>query len=296
MDSLPVIAAISAAAIWAIAGLIAFAPVRKLGVYRFAKIQVFSCAMLVGLFAASTGRFASLKVDDWWSYLASGLLGVLATNLAFSYCVRRGGPRRAEVLSTSNVIFSGVLGVLFLNETMTLTGLLGCVLVTAGVLLAVVWDKPSENSHALEQIDGSVAVVVAAGVLAGLFQALGLLVLKQPMVEGLDPIAATAMRLITCALAICIFELVRGQPLITILPDERRIAALAVMPGFLGYVVASACLIYAVGQRNVTEMMVLGSLAPILILPFQWVITRQNIGVGGWMGAVLAVIGVYLVA
>jgi drug/metabolite transporter (DMT)-like permease len=68
----------------------------------------------------------------------------------------------------------------------------------------------------------------------------------------------------------------------------------AAVPGFLGYVVASSLLFFALAQQNTAEVVVLGSLAPIMILPIQWVITRQRLGLGAYLGGGLAILGTYL--
>jgi drug/metabolite transporter (DMT)-like permease len=230
------------------------------------------------------------------SYLISGVFGVMGANLAFASCIGRGGPRRAELLSTSGVLFSAVFGFVFLKESMSWFGLVGCLLIASGILLAIICDRPAQSSYALEQVEGALIVAIALGVLTGFCQAIGLLVLKRPMANGLDPIAATTVRLGVCSGSIALFEAMRGRPALSLAKSERSAAIVAIVPGFLGYVVASALLFYAVGHRAVAEIVVLGSLSPILILPLQWVVTRQRIGWGGWFGAALALGGIYLLA
>lgn len=96
-------AAILAAAVWAVAGLLAFAPARTLGTYRFARIQIITSAVSVGNIAYVMGWLATVDLKYWFALTLSGLVGILATNLAFTFAIRKGGPRRAEVLFTSSV-------------------------------------------------------------------------------------------------------------------------------------------------------------------------------------------------
>lgn len=294
MDALPIYAALGASTTWAIAAIIAYSPTRSLGAFTFVKIQVLSCSILVLSFCFLTDRFNTIDWGYWPAYLVSGVVGVLITNISLSVCVRRGGPRRAALLSTSKALFAAVISFAFLGEKMSIESQLGCIVVTIGIIVAIVLNKPHKNSHVLESIDGSISIIIGTGLLAGFSQAIGILALKKPILEGLDPIMAAGIRLSVCSVAIICFDILRQGPILPKLENNKVMALVAILPGFMGYVVAAGLLLYAVGQRNSAEMFILSSLSPILIIPFQWIITRQNIGLGVWLGTFLVVVGTYL--
>jgi|TARA_B100000780_G_C21057151_1_gene424763 drug/metabolite transporter (DMT)-like permease len=292
MIDLSSIAAILAAAVWAVGGLLAFAPARALGTYRFARIQIFTSAILVGFIAYLRGWLVTVDLTHWFALVISGLIGILCTNLAFTMAIRRGGPRRAEVLFTSSAVFSAVFGYVLLGEVMNWQSILACVIVMAGIILAVLSEQTEGETHVLERVEGSVWLVTSIGILAGLGQAIGLLIIKEPMQEGLHPVAATAVRLWVCMVALILYDLLRKKE--DLISASPGLILKAAIPGFLGYVVASSLLLYALTQRNTAEVVVLGSLSPVMILPLQWLITRQRLGIGAYIGGGLAVIGTCL--
>lgn len=292
MIDLSSVAAILAAAVWAVGGLLAFAPARALGTYRFARIQIFTSAILVGLIAYLKGWLLTVDLTHWVALVISGLIGILCTNLAFTMAMRSGGPRRAEVLFTSSVVFSALFGYFFLGEVMNWQAILACVIAMAGVILAVLSEQTEGETHILERVEGSIWLVTGIGLLAGLGQALGLLILKQPIQEGLHPVAATTVRLWVCVAALIMYDMLRKKE--NIVSASPGLILKAVIPGFMGYVVASSLLLYALTQRNTAEVVVLGSLSPVMILPLQWLITRQRLGLGAYVGGGLAVVGTCL--
>ena len=58
-------------------------------------------------------------------------------NLAMIECLRRGGPRRTELLLSLKAPFVAVIAYVWLNEIPSSTDIVGAVIILSGVVLAV---------------------------------------------------------------------------------------------------------------------------------------------------------------
>jgi drug/metabolite transporter (DMT)-like permease len=76
--------------------------------------------------------------------------------------------------------------------------------------------------------------------------------------------------------------------------SPARIVLLAIIPGLLGYVVAVSLQLVALPTAGAGVAAVLGSAAPVLILPMIWVASRNKPPIGAWVGAGLVFAGVSL--
>ena len=70
------------------------------------------------------------------------------------------GPRRAGVLFASHALFSAVLAWVWLGESQHGWTLLGCALLVAGVMMAILLGRRSDESHHWEQTRGRLLVGV----------------------------------------------------------------------------------------------------------------------------------------
>lgn len=81
----------------------------------------------------------SLTFDiSGYSWLFSILISVLVTMIAlpfFQLGIMHEGAAKAGILSTAEPITSVVLGVIFLNEGITLSGIIGCVMIILGIVI-----------------------------------------------------------------------------------------------------------------------------------------------------------------
>ena len=77
-------------------------------------------------------------------------------------------------------------------------------------------------------------------------------------------------------------------------PRTVRIVLSAIVPGLLGYVVAVSLQLAALRALGTGLAAVLGSAAPVLILPMIWVASRNRPPMVAWVGAGLVFAGVVL--
>ncbi|MVO15780.1 DMT family transporter [Parasedimentitalea huanghaiensis] len=293
MFLLPVSAAIAASAGWAAGIVLAQAPARQLGAFEFTRIQLIACAAILFLAATLLGGWTTVAWQYWSSFVVSILFGIVIGNLAMIECLRRGGPRRTEVLLSLKAPIVAGLAYLWLGEALSALGVFGVGLAISGVLMAVLsqTDKPELK----EKVSGSIGIVIMLGLIATTSQGIGFLIMKPAMLAGTDPIAASAIRLTGAAFLVSVIGLWPAQVFRCETSMTPTLLGRTILPGFIGYGVSSTLLLYAFANFEAGAAAVLGSLSPVLILPILWVRDGVRPSFQAILGAAFAVLGTSLI-
>ncbi|HEY8382647.1 MAG TPA: EamA family transporter [Microvirga sp.] len=299
MPILVLSAALAASAVWAASAILAHAPARALGTVTFTRVQLTAVSLLLAVIVTATGGWATLSgATQSWAHggglLVSGFVGVFLGNMAWAECIRRGGPRRVELLGTLSAPIAALLGLAFFGEALTGQALVGSALALGGVAIAVAYGR-REGDHPLDAAVGAVGAMVGFGLLMALCRAVGFVAVKPALAAGTDPWAVSLFRTASAGLAVNALALWPATAMALAPKLTPRIVAQAVLPGVLGYVVATTLLLYALRHYETGIVVVLGSLAPILILPLLWMKTREAPTPAAWTGAGLAVAGAALI-
>jgi drug/metabolite transporter (DMT)-like permease len=286
--------ALLAAACWAVSSLFSAPPAQRLGAFAFSRWRMLFASLLLWSLALSSGGWRSLDASAMGWLALSGLIGIFIGDTALFACMNRLGPRRSGVLFACHALFSGVLAWVWLGEVLWGWALLGSVLLVAGVMLAIVWGKRSDEAHHWEQTRGRLAVGVALGLLAALCQSLATLMLKPLMSTGIDAVAASAVRM-TLALAAhgVLWLLWRGARAQA--PVRWQDAGLTFLSAAVAMALGMTLILKAMHLGQAGLVAVLSSVTPILILPLLWLVYRRRPAMGAWWGAALAVLGTVLI-
>ncbi|WP_299154122.1 DMT family transporter [uncultured Tateyamaria sp.] len=268
MFILPILAALGASFGWATGIVLAQWPARQLGAFEFTRIQLIACSAILAAGVSGFGLWQTVRWEFWLSFTASIGIGIVLGNLAMIECLRRGGPRRTELLLSLKAPLVGVMAYLWLNETPSTTDLLGAGITLSGVGVAVFFgsDERSESDVAT----GTLAMIAMLGVAATSFQGFGFLVMKPAMLAGTDPIAASAIRLLGAAFLISVVALWPAKAFKPQAVVTPYLLGRTILPGFIGYGVSSTLLLYAFATFDAGIAAVLGSLSPVLVLPILW--------------------------
>jgi drug/metabolite transporter (DMT)-like permease len=131
-------------------------------------------------------------------------------------------------------------------------------------------------------------------------QASGALLSKPALLDGADPIAVSALRVTTGAVALMLayglfYRHRQPEHAIPFSQLTRQdfigITALAT----IGMVIGMSVLVWGVGNANVGIVTTLSAVVPVLILPGLWITTGQRPTFGAWLGAILVVTGAALI-
>ena len=124
----------------------------------------------------------------------SGLLGIFVGDSLLFTALNRLGPRRAGILFALNAPIAALLGWLALGETLAPAAIAGIALTVAGVALAILFGSGRGAAARLGGGAGPLWVGVAIGLGAATGQALGSLIARPVMAAGIDPFAASLVR------------------------------------------------------------------------------------------------------
>lgn len=291
--------AVGAAACWAVSSLSAAPASAHLGAFAFTRWRMVCAALLLCSLATVQGGWASLTApalgNPWVLLAVSGLIGIFVGDSALFACMNRLGPRRSGVLYASHALFSVALAWAFLGETLGGVVALGALTLVGGVFLAIVFGKRAEEVHAWEQVKGALWVGVALGLLSALCQSVGTLILKPLMAEGVDPVAASAVRMLAALAAHLAFRATGAEVTKAQNPLTPRVLALVAWNAALAMGLGMTLILAALRGGSAGLVAILSSVTPVLLLPLLWVVYKRQPPLAAWVGAALTVAGGALV-
>ncbi|OIQ24177.1 DMT family transporter [uncultured Vibrio sp.] len=283
--------ALAAAFLWAVASLLSVTPAQHLGSFAYSRWRMGCTSVILTIMALMTGGWGTIEASYITPMMLSGLIGIFIGDTALFACLNRMGPRQAGLLFSCHAVFSAILGFFMFSETMSLLEFLGSLLVFSGVITAIFFGRKKLNQNTLDHIKGKASIGIALGLLAALCQALGGIIAKPIMITSVDPIAASAIRMITAFLAHSLFLLSGAKIAKALNPMTWGIFTITAVNGFLAMAVGMTLILFALQTGNVGMVALLSSTTPIMLLPILWVYTKQRPNVYAWIGAIVAVIG-----
>lgn len=287
--------ALGAATCWAIGSVMSVTPARHLGAIAFTRWRMAMVAVTLWLVVAFNGTWATFDTHAWGVMAVSGLIGIFVGDTALFAAINRLGPRRAGVLFATHAAFSAVLGFALLNERMSLQALLGAVLTSTGVMLAMAMGRHKDETHAWELDQGHVGAGVALALVAALCQALGSLIAKPVMAQQLDPIMASAVRVTVATVAHGVLLASGFKAARATSPPNFRVLTQTGLNGFIAMGVGMTLVLLALEKGDVGMVAILSSVSPILVLPLLWLQLKRAPAMGAWVGASLTVLGTALI-
>jgi drug/metabolite transporter (DMT)-like permease len=295
-SALPIheLAALAAATCWALTGMIAPVPAGHLGALHFNRLrQVFGTLVLAVLVTAN-GQWGALSWGVVPALVLSGMLGIFVGDSLLFAALNRLGPRRAGILFALNAPMAALLSWAWLGETLELAAVIGIGVTAFGVALAILYGNRGQVSTGLEAIKGSLSAGVALGLGAALGQALGIIIARPLMAGGLDPFAASLLRIGVSAACLSVllqlpFDVTKPKAALT-----WKITAYTASVGFLGLGVGMTFLLFALSGGKAGIVSTISATTPVIILPMLWAKTGIRPAAGAWVGAGLVVVGMAL--
>lgn len=121
------------------------------------------------------------------------------------------------------------------------------------------------------------------------------MIAKPVLTEHVDPIAASAIRMIAAFLAHGTLVLLQVRVAQPVNPMNWRIFGMVVVNGFLAMAVGMTLIMYALKWGEVGTVALLSSTTPVMVLPLIWLFTIIRPAPSAWIGAALAVAGTGLI-
>jgi len=225
-----------------------------------------------------------------WVWL--GLSGVIGLALGDTFLFRSYvavGPRLGSLLLSLTPIFGSIIAWIFFNETLTLLQITGIVFALAGIGWVVMsHEEPADTPH------GHTRQGVVFGALAGLGQAVGLVLSKQAMSGNFSPFQASAIRMLAAGIFVWVWAAVQGQAGETIEAVRKQPKALRLLAlgALIGPVLGVSASLLAVQHAEVGVASTLMALPPVIVLPISYFIFKEKVGWQAIAGTLLAIVGV----
>ena len=289
------LAAVGAAACWALTGLLSAGPAGHLGALAFNRLRQVSVAVLLAFLLLATGNWQQLDSANIGPLVLSGLIGIFLGDTLLFATLNRVGPRRSGMLFALNAPIAAMLGFVLLGERVSPQAILGIALTVCGVVLAILFGKRRDQLHAWETVKGPLWIGVALGLGAATGQAVGSIIAKPVMASGIDPFLASMVRVAVAAF--CLSVLI-ALPIPAVQPKGSltlKVAGTTVLTGILALGIGMTLLLFALSGGNVGIVSTLSATSPAIILPMLWLKTGERPAGGAWVGAGLVVLGMGLI-
>ncbi len=286
------LAALGTALCWATTGVIAADAVRALGAFHFNLFrQLFVAACLLAI-VTLTGHWTGLSPAIALTLGLSGIIGILLGDTLNFAAVARIGPRRTGAIFALNAPIAAALGWALLGEALSLQGVGGILVTTAGVALAIL-GRPRADAHRFESLQGTLLPGVALGLGAALGQAGGSLIARPVMAAGLDPYLASLVRVGASGVMMGLLAALPGAPSLP-RPVSRAMLGLTLVTALIGLLLGMTLFLYALGGSKTGIIATLSATSPVMILPLLWLRTGQRPTATSALGGAVAVLGLAL--
>ena len=285
------LAAICAAMTWALSAVIAAGPSAQLGAIAFNRVRMSIVFVLLAAYVAVSGGWRTLEAEHILPLVLSAIIGIFLGDTCLFLTMNRMGPRRSNILFSTNAPISAVLGFLFLGETIVAQKIVGIAIVFSGVILAIVFGKRRSQLDTWETVKGSLPVGIALGLGAALCQSVSSIIARPVMASGVDPATASALRV---GVAVVLLSALIATGIRQVQPKAKltlRTAALIGVSGVAAMGIGMTLVLFALSGGKVGIVATLSATTPAWILPLIWIRTGERPAAMAWVGAVLVIAG-----
>ena len=187
-------AGLGTACAWGLSAAVNATAARRIGVYSFMVMrQPLALLMLIPLCLAA-GQFQAYSSYALFMGAASGILGLAVCDWCLYTAVLRVGIRTAMVCQSLYACITALMGVVFLAEQMGIQGFLGIGIATLGVIMVTVAERRHAEPSLAEVDPARRRTGVALALFSAVMIALGLVLSKAAIQEGMPPLMLTLLR------------------------------------------------------------------------------------------------------
>ena len=308
-------AAVAAATFWAAGSLLFASASRRAGPWAVNQFRLFAATILLGLAFAAQGALSGFEpappARQTALLVVSGVIGLVIGDAALFRAWTILGARRVALLGSTAPVLVALLAGPLLGERLGWAGVAGMCVTLGGI----VWVVADRRDHG-DPVRGSTAEGIAYTVVASLGQAVGAVLAKAGLglaapgtplgdfasaggeePRSLSPLLAVVIRMTVACVALALFTVPTGRIReIRGLVADRRALGRASAAMFLGTFLGVWLSLIAFAHTETGIAQTLLCLTPVLVLPMARFATADRPPARAWIGAVVAVAGVTLIA
>lgn len=271
---------------------------RELGTMRVNRVRLLLATLLIGLLHwLILGQLlpggVSRESLSW--LVVSGIVGLVLGDMFLIQAFVLIGPQLSMLMMALAPMFSTIIAWLFLNETLDSQTLLGIVLVVTGIII-VVTQRRSGISASTPATGRAYQIGLLCGLGGSLGQAIGTVLSRLGLADGLEPLSASLIRLGAAVLVLWGYTLIRGQAGDTIMTLRAKPQAGLRLTGgtVAGPVVGVWLSLVAVQRTSVGIASTLIALTPIFLIPISYVVFKEHVSQRAVIGTLIAFAGTVL--
>jgi drug/metabolite transporter (DMT)-like permease len=247
--------------------------------------------VLLGALTTIT-RGAPLPLDanaHTWAWLSlSGLVGFTFGDLCLFRAFVDLGPRLSTLVMSLAPPVAALCGFLFLGERLDAFDLVAMAITLGGVGIAVV-SRPRITTPMPHRARG-----LGLAVLGAIGQGVGLVLSKHGMGDY-DAFASTQIRVIAGTLGfVVVFTFARTWPRVRAATRDRVAMRSMTLGAIAGPFLGVSLSLLAVRHTETGVAAAIMATTPVLILPFAVLVKKERVPLGGYFGALVAIVGVAL--
>ncbi|MFW9849436.1 MAG: DMT family transporter [Candidatus Thorarchaeota archaeon] len=223
----------------------------------------------------------------------SVICGAVIGDTLYLTAQERIGVSYAFPISMSFPILTYFFTIIFLNEALILSRLIGVLVAVIGIsILALEQEFNNDKHDAPERRNGLDRIGLAFALLTALLYATGTTIL-QVGVADVEPVAATFIRVVVGS--ITFVPLIAVAKSIGMPNPTRNATKMVAIAGFFGMAVGSLLYVTGIKYAGATIGSVLASLAPLYAVPISIIFLKESMTSRAGIGAIATIIGVILV-
>jgi len=220
----------------------------------------------------------------------SGFAGFVFGDTFYFKSFEYNSARISTLIMSTAPAMAALMAFLFLNETLSFTGILGITITLAGIALVVLERKePSTHNIPISMVGVFYALLGALG------QAGGMILAKGAFAHGaINGFVATFIRAFAATLVLAPLNYFAGRftrPK-EIFSNDRKAFRLTILGSFLGPYLGVTFSLIAISLTDVAIAATIIALVPIIMLPMVWILFHEKLSWRAVVGACVAVLGV----
>jgi len=283
-NAIGIMAALGSAASWSVGALLFSRLGESLSSFAMTLVKGLVSIFLLGLFTLLMGGVSDIGGKAYLYLIVSGLLGIALSDTFFFSALKELGPRAIVLLTTIGQVFTVLLAVIWLGESLPLYGWIGITLIVAGITLGML---PGSSGQGQSTLKG-----IAFGLISMLSMSVSVILSKKGL-EGTSTLYATLIRMLAGTAGMLFTGIVTMRLKSWIIPfkDSRLIwrffmaVCVITFGGFWLTMVAFKYTSVAIANSLI-------STEPLFILPLSVIFLKEKLTAWALTGAVIATAGV----